>query len=111
MKIKIVDFGVLDSDGDIFYRDSIILPTRAVYVTKDFDRSMVIGSCELSIDDNGVYAEIKFAQTILGQALEKVFPNSVYPAIGYSRISDKIKIYEVGLCEKETISNFRIQHP
>lgn len=106
MKVKIVDFGVVDSDGDVFYRESIIMPIGTVYVTKDFDRSRVIGSCELSIDDYGVYAKIKFAKTILGQSIKKIFPKSVYPCIGFSRVGDKIKIYEVGLCERETISDF-----
>lgn len=101
MKLEVVKFGITDSDGEIFYMDSIILPSdNSCLVTKNFDRSKVIGHCELSIDDSGVYAEIKFAKTVLGQKMEKIFPKAVYPAIGFSRVGDKIKIYEVGLCEK-----------
>ena len=103
MKIKIVEFGVVYSDGDIFEKESIILPSDGhAYVTKVFNKSKVIGNSQLSIDDDGVYADIKFAKTVLGQEVENLFSKSFYPSIEFLRVGDKIQIYSVGLCEMET---------
>lgn len=64
MRVKVLNLdGVPDADGDAFTSRNVSFQprTRRVPVTLEFDIGKIVGAAVLSVEDDGLYAEIEWS--------------------------------------------------
>ena len=101
-KIKILNYNTIDSDGDFFIEGCAEI-NNPVLLNHNFDHNKPFGRVDVYSEKEGLFIEIN------SDIFEGLFPSIGFQIIkmtklegGINRI-DKIKLNQVGLCEKPNI--------
>lgn len=89
MRVRVLNFNVMDQDGDIFSEESVTKSQKVLPLRINF-KSGVIRMISAQVDKKGVLASIP----------ESFKGSGLYPAIGFKKDGDKIEIFEVSLCSQ-----------